>query len=37
MEKWNVLSRCIAKEKEVSGEDVVMSGKCPYGEGWRRR
>ena len=29
--------RCVAKEKEVSGEDVVMSRKRPYGEGrcWR--
>ena len=37
MEKQNVLSQCVAKEKEVSGEDVAMSGKCPYGEGqhWR--
>ena len=33
-----MLSQCVAKEKEVSGEDVAMSGKCPYGEGseWGR-
>ena len=37
MENQNVLSQCIVKEREVSGEDVAMSGKYPYGEGRHQR